>query len=942
MSIACPKCSHELRLGAAKPGSYKLKCPNCAAPLKLSVPEDSAQPLVIAERRSSAGSSPDPGSIAGPSPVEASPPAVSSNVEEPNSENLETIAATWITESRAADKLPPDASSPIVQETLVQSQAGAPSRSARSLGEATIPQGIDEATVADGIGSAAGAEGAPDSPSSAAKSSAEQSGVSNPVPTTLGGYRVIKQLGRGGMGAVYLARQLSLGRDVALKVMATKWAREPAFLARFTREAYAVAQLVHHNIVQIYDFGAENDLNYFSMEYVEGQTLAELVQTEGVVPPEVAVSHILQAARGLKVAHDHGMIHRDVKPENLLINRYGIVKLADLGLVKVAGGAIVDSPAADGDAPPAGTPASESNELQLPLHVTRVSAAMGTPSYMAPEQARDAASVGPAADIYSLGCTLYALVTGRPPFQGKTALELITKHAVEPVIPPDVVVERVPRALSGIILKMVAKDTNERYQNIDEVIAALEGVLGIERTAPLAPRPDEAELLEKCVQAFDSSPSARLRKRVFMAFLIACGAAMLLALVDGRPGLAQGVLGLGVLTPLAYAILDAIARQTPLYVKIRQYLLESERSERIALAIGFVLLVLLLLVTHWFWFCAVLVVFATGLASLAAFLINRNLDRERREPIERIQNMLKTMRLRGFDEETLRRFIAERCGPRWDALRSALFDYEEHLIALKRWGRAEWEQARPKLLVWRDAALAWLEAQLQARREARARGYLQQVEEQSLKAQGMGMFEARRQARRVADALVAQAGELHAASVRASRAVIESLSSDESRQRMFQKLRAAAEHPDQLLDSMERGLLARRSAESLELLIGPRTRFIAGVVILLGFLIWMYQNSVESADTPVKPLWLPLVPSLLTGVIRDANAAVAGLMLTASALVPGWRISLVVIPAAAIALLGSTFGLPAFLCLLACLAIAGLGLFLGRVQAPPPDEFNDA
>ena len=124
-------------------------------------------------------------------------------------------------------------------------------------------------------------------------------------------------------------------------------------------------------------------------------------------------------------------------------------------------------------------------------------------------------------------------------------------------------------------------------------------------------------------------------------------------------------------------------------------------------------------------------------------------------------------------------------------------------------------------------------------------------------------------------------------------------------------------------------------------MIGPRTRFIAGVVILLGFLIWMYQNSVESADSPLKPLWLPLVPSLVSGVIRDANAALAGLMLTASALVPGWRISLVIIPAVAIALLASYFGLPTFVGFLACLAIAGFGFYLGRSQAPPPQEFDN-
>ena len=938
MLIACPKCSHELRLGDAGPGRYTLKCPNCAAPLKLSVPEDSAQPPVIAERRSRAGSPPDQRSIAGPGAVQTPSPTLPSGIEEPNREILETLVATWISDSRPDEGPRPGASSAIVQETVALSQPGASELSSRRPDEATIPQGLDDAGTGGRAGSASEVDTEADFLSAVAKASAGQPPLPKEIPSTLGGYKVLKELGRGGMGAVYLARQSSLGRDVALKVMATQWARDPTFLARFTREAYAAAQLVHHNIVQIYDFGAEKDVNYFSMEYVEGQTLAELVQTEGVVPPEVAVSHILQASRGLKVAHDHGMIHRDIKPENLMLNRYGIVKLADLGLVKVAGGLAEASPAAAGGTPPTGMPECEpdEDEGESAPNVTRVRVAMGTPSYMAPEQARDAANVGRGADIYSLGCTLYALVTGRPPFQGKSALEVMTKHAVEPVIPPDVVVERVPRALSAIILKMVAKDPKERYQTIDEVIAALEGFLAIERTVPPAPRPEEVELLEKYVHAFDSSPSTRLRKWVFLVFILACGAAMLLALVDGRPGRAGVVLGLGVLTPLAYAILDGIARQRPLYVKVRQFLLESGPSERIALAVGFVLLVLVLLITQLFWFCVILVVLATVLSSLASFLINRNLDQERREPIERIQNMLKTMRLRGLDEETLRRFIAERCGPRWDALPNALFGYEAQLIALQRWGRAEWEHARPKLAVWRDAALAWIEAQLQARQEARARRYLQQVEEQSLKAQGMGFYEARRQARRVADSLVAQAGELQAASVRASRAVMESLASDESRQRIFQKLRAAAEQPEQLLDSMERGLLARRSAESLNSLIGPRARFIAGVVLLLGYLIWMYQNSFEIPDTPSKPLWVPLVPSLLTGVFRDVNSGVAGLILMASALVPGWRISLVVIPAAAVALLGTTFGLPGSLSLAAALALAALGFFLGRAAAPSP------
>ena len=586
------------------------------------------------------------------------------------------------------------------------------------------------------------------------------------IPLTLGGYKVIKELGRGGMGAVYLARQLSLDRNVALKVIAPRWARDPTFLARFTREAYAAAQLVHHNIVQIYDLGEEKEVNYFSMEFVDGQTLAELIQTAGAVPPEVAASHILQAARGLKVAHDHGMIHRDIKPDNLMLSRHGIVKVADLGLVKTSGDPAADRHLADREKPPAGPPERAGDEEESSPNITRVNRAMGTPAYMAPEQARDASHVGRPADIYSLGCTLYALVTGRPPFLGKTAIELITKHAVERVVPPELVVDCVPKALSDIILKMVAKDPKDRYATIDEVIVALESFLGIVRTAPLTLRPEETEVLEKSVQAFASSPSARLEKWVFLGFIFACCAGILLALVAGRPGLAQILLGIGLLTPFAYAIVNGFARHTPVYSKIRQFFREGGPSERVAAVACLGLVVLVLLIMHVFWTTVFLVVSAMVLAIFAHFLINRNLDQERREPLERIQSMLKSARLRGIDEETLRRFIEERCGPRWDAVQNALFGDEGHLITLGRWGQTEWARARPQLVVCRDAVLSWIEAQLRARQETRARRYLQHLEELSLKAQGMSFLEARRKARLVADALVAQAGELRSASLR--------------------------------------------------------------------------------------------------------------------------------------------------------------------------------
>ncbi len=143
------------------------------------------------------------------------------------------------------------------------------------------------------------------------------------LPQTLGNYQIIRQLGRGGMGAVYLARQITLDRPVALKVMNPECAQNPHFLMRFTREAYAAAQLAHHNIVQVHDIGSDRGLHYFSMEYVEGQTLGQLQKSRRKLPAEEAAGYILQASRGLQFAHERGMIHRNIKPDNIMVNQQG-------------------------------------------------------------------------------------------------------------------------------------------------------------------------------------------------------------------------------------------------------------------------------------------------------------------------------------------------------------------------------------------------------------------------------------------------------------------------------------------------------------------------------------------------------------------------------------------------------------------------------------------
>ena len=377
------------------------------------------------------------------------------------------------------------------------------------------------------------------------------------------GYTLEAVLGTGGMGTVYKARQLSLDRPVALKVMSPKWAADPVFVARFTREAFAAAQLNHPNIVQIYDIGSAGDVaRFFSMEFVAGKTLSEEVKDGGRLAPEVAAGYTLQAARGLLHAHDRGMIHRDVKPDNLLLDAQGIIKVADLGLVKTPD----LSAAAD-----TLDVTTDSGLYTLPPHMTGTRIALGTPAYMSPEQCRDAAAVDHRADVYSLGATLYALVTGKPPFDGVSAVGLMKKQAYEVPVPPDRIAPRVPKELSAIILTMMAKDPSDRYQTMAGVIAALEGWLGVRRAQGVAPRDAFATELDSATRKFRSSPAAVFRNRVVGGFGTTCVIAAVGLAAFGKLGWAFGVAGLLVQFALTYFVLAGLGRPTYLYRRTHQY-----------------------------------------------------------------------------------------------------------------------------------------------------------------------------------------------------------------------------------------------------------------------------------------------------------------------------------------------------------------------------------
>ena len=274
------------------------------------------------------------------------------------------------------------------------------------------------------------------------------------------GYRLEQAVGKGGMGTVYRATQLSLGRTVAVKVLNPARIRNPGQVEAFLREARAAARLNHPQLVLVHDAHADaaRGLYCYSMEYIAGQSLSRLVQERGVLARASALPLIHQVAKALGHAHRHGLIHRDVKPDNILVAADGVAKLADLGLVRDR---------LDGLAPASGT----GKRLTL----------VGSTDYSAPEQSRNPERASAASDVWSLGAVLYFLLVGRPPFSGETVIDQIVRTAIEPLALPATMAADC-RALCA---RMMAKDPAERFADGDAVVAALEAIAA--GRAPLVP-----------------------------------------------------------------------------------------------------------------------------------------------------------------------------------------------------------------------------------------------------------------------------------------------------------------------------------------------------------------------------------------------------------------------------------------------------------------------
>ena len=268
-----------------------------------------------------------------------------------------------------------------------------------------------------------------------------------------GRYRLERRLGVGGMSTVQLAFDTRLERHVAVKLLAEHLAADDGFVQRFRREALAAARLVHPNVVQVYDFGTDNasERQFIAMEYVEGQSGAEILREQGSLSPKEVVEFCAQACRGLDYAHRNGVVHRDIKPGNLLRNADGLVKIADFGIAKAAD---------DSD-------------------ITRVGAVIGTAAYLAPEQTRGEPA-GQPSDLYALGVVAYQLIAGRLPYQGASLTELARQQDSGPPTGLEQVQPDCPPALSAAIMGALVSDPDHRYGSAPEMERALrEGLRGV-------------------------------------------------------------------------------------------------------------------------------------------------------------------------------------------------------------------------------------------------------------------------------------------------------------------------------------------------------------------------------------------------------------------------------------------------------------------------------
>jgi serine/threonine protein kinase len=728
-----------------------------------------------------------------------------------------------------------------------------------------------------------------------------------------GEYEVLQKLGQGGTGAVYLARQVSLDRHVALKVLSPELGSNPRLISWLARQAYAAAQLCHDNIAQIYDIDIQptrgGDLLFFAIEFVEGETLADLIKDSRKVDSEAAVGYVLQAARGLKFAHDHGLTHRNIKPSNLLLDDHGMVKVADLGLVDRSG-------------------------------ISRA-------AYAPPDLTDEGGGTDGRADIYSLGCTLYEMLTGQAPIPGRTATEAIAKA------------KQVPVPLLFIVMKMMSARALDRYQSMSDVIGALEGWLRIGSGKPLSPAPGQVQAMEQAVERFNGSRWKKLRSVCIPVFLLLSAISIvLLALPQiGHPVLAAGMVGFVLAAVVVYQILLGISGRTFLLCKLRELVFDSSLLDWLlalaVMAIGIALLISFDL--QWVWLA--FAVAATAVVATFFSTIDVMLASDRKEAIAQTVQLLKELRLRGYDENAVRQFVCRHAGRNWEDIYEALFGFEAKLLARQTWGQGKRDRLRPKSGTWREPIITWLDRKVRQREQRRKWRLFTSLEANVLTAGGIEAKPAGKQARSNARCLVEKAEVIrqtsllrraeaampaHARAAIQFNAQVRAISPDW----IHDDSRPADEHDT---DRYRGSDLQRQLGAPFQFIFGPRVRLVLAVLILAGFALWRSTNKVDaqayrpstlldspmstataatnSGNTP-QSLRLPYVPDWICDAVGSWNGGLVGMLLLISAMFSGATLGFLVLLSAATGLLAYRLDVPLLLDQSWVAAVAAGGLWI--------------
>jgi serine/threonine protein kinase len=940
MKIKCPECENLLSLGTPKPGSYRPKCKQCGKPFRLKVTEDDPPKIGVGRIRSEAKSSqakPSPAkkSVAPP----ASAPSASTNVEatmdsapgtDATINNATVVEATMDSASAVEATLgsaDPDAGQATqVEATMDGSADSAPATV--SAGPASVRPGSGGVSAADRTSGNADAtmDGTMDgsrkdsasmqtskakksivsagasAAKSVAKKASDRSSDLADMPERLGGYRILRLLGKGAMGAVYEAKQISLDRLVALKTIRGRLASNPASLARFTREAYAAAQLTHHNVVQIYDFGEDAGKHFFSMEWVRGGPLDELIRDKGALDPKLAAGYTLQAARGLQFAHRNGMVHRDVKPANLLLTDEGVIKVADLGLVKIPDLADLDT--VDDD--------SSMSGLQSGTQVTMQGTAVGTPAYMAPEQGVDATAVDHRADIYSLGCTLFYMLAGRAPFEGSVVSEVLEQHAKQPLPSLVQINSRVPAALQSIVEKSMAKRAEDRYATLSEMIVDLEAFLGVSADGKFSPTSEQADKWERIAVSFAAStPMMRLTKPAFAGLLALSG---LLTVVMPFAGLGWILLGptLFVAAIAVALILGAGGGQSPIVTNVRAWLGSlSWLDYGIGLVGGVVFLLVVFIAGMW---PGVLLGGLLGAAAGAAYHLLLIAPSRKRSygALQAAERFVRDLRIDGADEEGVRMFVARYAGKKWQGIFEAMFGYESLCKIREQLSSDPSFSGATSANSWRDKICASLSARVKANSELSDHKRLAEIEQRGLQSEGLSASDARDRAWQMAAAVMDNAKAVSPTTVDADTAAQEK-----------------RDHMKTMLADARSGKYKKKRDKlaPLRFALGGQTRLLIGCILLAIFAIWGNNNGLFDSLKEIDPGSVD-VSELRQGVTATArqtdattrflgfttnawSIGLAGLLLAMSSFVSGWRMSPFAAVATIVILFGPSFGIPA-------------------------------